>query len=73
MNSKAPATDTKEQAEQNFVANRTTQEQAELDPAFSAGTGKEWGYFLSWWSEYQKKMKSAFHAAPLKLQIQGEQ
>jgi len=75
MNSKTPATDAKEQAKQNFVANRTTQEQAEetLDPALSAGTGKEWGYFRSWWSEYQEKMKTAFRAVPLKLQIQGEQ
>ena len=75
MNSKTPATDAKEQAKQNFVANRTTQEQADemLGPALSGGTGKERGYFRSWWSEYQEKMRSAFRAIPLKMQIQGEQ
>ena len=36
-------------------------------------TGKELRHFRSWWNDYQKKMKSAFQAVPLKLQMQGEQ
>jgi hypothetical protein len=29
------------------------------------------GQFLTWWKEYQKKMKSGFTSSPMKLQIQA--
>lgn len=44
-----------------------------LDSGVSAGESKEHGHFRTWWSDYQKKMRSAFQAILLKLQMQGEQ
>ncbi|HKT52589.1 MAG TPA: hypothetical protein VJV96_19960 [Candidatus Angelobacter sp.] len=75
MKSKTTATDMRPQVEQNSVANRIEQEQAEetLDSGVSAGESKEHGHFRTWWSDYQKKMRSAFQAILLKLQMQGEQ
>ena len=29
------------------------------------------GQFLTWWKEYQKKMKSALRNSPMKLQMQA--
>lgn len=75
MKTKAATTDMKQQAEQNSNVARVEQQHTEeaTDSGISAGTHKEHGHFRTWWSDYQKKMKSAFQAVPLKLQIQGEQ
>jgi hypothetical protein len=75
MKNKAAARDTRQQVKQNSIANRIEQEQAEetLDSGTSAGESRQRGNFRKWWSEYQKKMKSACQAAPVELQMQGEQ
>jgi hypothetical protein len=61
---------------QNSGANGTKEESAQerLDCSSSSSdeASRERGHFRRWWSEYQKKMKSAFQTAPLKLQMQGE-
>lgn len=74
MKNKAGVTDMKQQEEQDSIANRIGQKQKQerLDPGSSADATKEHGPFHRWWSDYQKKMRSAFQAAPLKLQVQIE-
>lgn len=54
---------------------RATQHDAEreLESTTANGRDTETGYFRAWWSEYQKKIESAFQVMHLKLQIQGEQ
>lgn len=71
MKNNAASRDVKQQAEQNSNVTRVEQEHTQEKPD-SGGTHKGRGHFRRWWSEYQKKMKSAFQTAPLKLQMQGE-
>lgn len=75
MEDKAATTDMKQQAEQNSNVTRVEQEHTQEVPGcrIPAGTDKERGHFHTWWSDYQKKMRSAFQLTHLKLQMQGEQ
>ena len=44
---------------------------AGVDEKAASWRSEQTGQFLTWWKEYQKKMKSALRSSPMKLQIQA--
>lgn len=57
-------------AETTHVMTSSTEPDASASDA--TGKTKDRMHFSEWWSEYQKKMKTAFQGDSLKLQLQGQ-
>jgi len=63
--------------------NDTNQQSSRIETENAAGTAsnvnenaasprrEQAGQFLTWWREYQKKMKSSLRSSPMKLQMQA--
>ncbi|MGE5321694.1 MAG: hypothetical protein ACM3SW_02455 [Actinomycetota bacterium] len=77
MKSDLQANSARKQTQDSAAATTTkvTQDHEEqnLESTTANGRDTEPRHFRRWWNEYQKKMKSAFQATPLKLQTQAEQ